>query len=66
MRLGKGPLAVVDAHVAVHIQEAHRRSPTCNAALGEGAAELGGAASSSEAGQLAPQRFDLGSAIETQ
>lgn len=64
MGLGQRALAVVGAHVAVDVEEAHRVAEVADATLRESAAELGGPAAPGEPPQLAPQGLHLGRAIE--
>jgi hypothetical protein len=57
-------LAVVAAHVAVHVQEAERGAARRLPAFGEQAAEMGRAADAGQARELPAQRFHLRGAIE--
>ncbi len=57
-------LAVVHAHVTVHVEEAERGASCGDAALGERAAELGGATEGRQAGELPAQGLDLGRSVQ--
>ena len=54
VRLGDGSGAVIDAHVAVEVEKAHRLAAQGDATLGEAPAKLGGALRCGQARQLAP------------
>ena len=57
-------LAVVDADVAVHVEEPEGGADGCEASFGDEAAEEDRTAASGQARKLAPQRLDLRSAVE--
>ena len=52
-------LAVINADVAVDIEEAQSLSPRSDSALSQSLAELGGRSGRSQAGQFATQSFDF-------
>ena len=64
--LGDRVLAVVDADVAIHVEEAQGLAALGDAPFGQGPAKIGGAAHRRQASQFAPERLHLGSAIQTE
>ena len=66
MGFGQGPLAVIDADVAIDVQEPHGGTALRDAMAGQGAAELGGTPHGGQPAQLAAQRLDLGGAVQAE
>ena len=54
---------MVNAHVAVHVEEAEGGSARLHTVLGQRAAELARLAASRQPSELAAQRLDLGSTV---
>jgi hypothetical protein len=65
VRLRDVTLAVVDAHVAIDVEEAERGATRRDAPLAEEAAEACRAADAGQARELAAQRLDLRGAVES-
>ena len=59
MSLWQDQLTVIDPHVAIKVEEAHRLSVRSDPLLGQGRAKLGSASCRCQPCQFAPQRFDF-------
>ena len=64
--LGQWVLAVIDPHVAVHVEQAQQGAARRDPLLRQRLAQLRRAPGGGQLRQFAPQRFDFGRAVQTQ